>query len=100
MALFWIVTAWPGGAQGIVFAAMVSILMAPRADQAYVAAFLAVIGIVLDLILTATINYAILPGLGVETFAGLSLVLAVCLVPRGALLSSARQPWQSGCSPR
>lgn len=96
MALFWVVTAWPGGAQGIVFAAIVSILMAPRADQAYAAAFLAVIGIILDLILTATINYAVLPGLGVETFAGLSLVLAICLVPLGVLLSSARQPWQVG----
>jgi uncharacterized membrane protein YccC len=96
MALFWIVTAWPGGSQAIVFGAIISILMAPRADQAYAAAFLGVIGIILDLILTATVNYAVLPGSGVESFTGLSLVLAVCLVPLGALLAGARQPAQIG----
>lgn len=73
-------------------AAVVSMLMAPRADEAYAAALIAVIGIGLDPILTATINYAVLPGLGVETLAGLTLVLAVCLVPLGVLLSNARQP--------
>jgi uncharacterized membrane protein YccC len=96
MALLWIVTAWPGGAQAIVFAAIISILMAPHADQAYAAAFLGVVGIILDLILTAIVNFAVLPGTGVETFAGLSAVLAVCLVPLGALLVHARQPWQVG----
>jgi uncharacterized membrane protein YccC len=96
MALFWIVTAWPGGAQAVVFAAIISILMAPRADQAYAAAFLGVVGIIVDLILTAIVNYAVFPGTGVETFAGLSAVLAVCLVPLGALLAHARQPWQVG----
>jgi uncharacterized membrane protein YccC len=96
MALVWIVTAWPGGAQAIVFAAIVSILLAPRADQAYGTALIFVVGIILDLILTATVNFAVLPGTGVETFAGLSAVLAVCLVPLGALLVHARQPWQVG----
>ena len=37
-----------------------------------------------------------LPGLGIERFAGFSLVLAVCLVPIGALLAHARQAWQVG----
>jgi uncharacterized membrane protein YccC len=35
-------------------------------------------------------------GLGIETFADFSLVLAACLVPIGTLLGLARQPWQLG----
>ncbi len=96
MALFWIVTAWPGGDQAMVFAAIISILLAPRADQAYGVALIFVVGVVLDLILTAIVNFAVLPGLGIETFAGLGIVLAVCLVPLGALLVNARKPWQVG----
>ena len=96
MALFWVITAWPGGSQAIVFGAIVSILMAPRADEAYSAALLVVVGIILDLAVTATVTFAVLPGTGVETFAGLSLVLAACLVPLGTLLARARQPWQVG----
>ena len=96
MALFWIVTAWPGGSQAIVFALIVSSLMAPRAEQAYAAAFITLIGIVFDVVLAAIVNFAVLPGLGVETFAGLSLVLGACLLPLGAVLAMARQPWQVG----
>src|ERR1700733_7140809 len=33
--LFWIATAWPSGAQAIIFAAIAVILFAPKADQAY-----------------------------------------------------------------
>ncbi len=33
-AVFWIVTAWPGGAEAITFATIVVILFAPRAEQA------------------------------------------------------------------
>ena len=36
--LFWIVTEWPNGAGAITFAAIVVILFAPRADQAYATA--------------------------------------------------------------
>ena len=96
MALFWIVTAWPGGSQAIVFATIVSTLMAPRAEQAYAAAFLAVIAIVLNVAFAAIVAFAVLPWSGVETFAGLSLVLGACLVPLGTLLASARAPWQQG----
>jgi uncharacterized membrane protein YccC len=96
MALFWIVTAWPGGAQAVVFATIVSVLMAPRAELAYATALISVIGVVLNVVLAATITFAVLPGSGVETFAGLSLVLATCLVPLGTLLMAARKPWQLG----
>jgi uncharacterized membrane protein YccC len=96
MAVFWIITAWPGGSQGIVFGAIVSILMAPRAELAYAAALISVVGVVFNVILAAIVAFAVLPGLGVETFAGLSLVLAACLVPLGTLLAGAREPWQLG----
>src|SRR5712672_1423918 len=33
--LFWVVTAWPNGAQAIVFAAIAVIVFSPKADQAY-----------------------------------------------------------------
>ena len=46
--------------------------------------------------LTATIAFAVLPGSGAETFAAFSLVIGLCLVPIGALLAQARQPWQAG----
>jgi uncharacterized membrane protein YccC len=96
MALFWIVTAWPGGSQAIVFATIVSVLMAPRAELAYAAALISVIGVVFNVVLTAIVAFAVLPGFGVETFAGLSLVLAACLVPLGTLLIQAHEPWQMG----
>lgn len=96
IALFWIITGWPGGAGVITFAAIVVILLAPRAEQAYGAALLFTVGATLDLVLTAIVKFAVLPSLGTETFAGLSLVIALCLVPVGALLAQARQPWQVG----
>jgi hypothetical protein len=43
VALFWILAEWPSGAVSISFTAIIVILLAPRADQAYAAgiAFLA-----------------------------------------------------------
>ncbi len=72
------------------------LLLAPRADQAYGAAILFTVGTIVDLVLTAIVAFAVLPELGIERFAGFSLVLAVCLVPMGALLAQARQAWQVG----
>ncbi len=53
-------------------------------------------GAVLSLVLAAIVQFAVLPGLGTETFAALSLVIGCCLVPIGALLAQARQPWLVG----
>jgi hypothetical protein len=47
-------------------------------------------------VLTAVVAFAVLPLLGIERFTGFSLVLAVCLVPIGALLALARKPSQVG----
>jgi uncharacterized membrane protein YccC len=96
VALFWVVTGWPGGGTAITFAAIVVLLLGPQAEQAYGAAILFIAGAILDLVVTAIVAFAVLPGLGVERFAGFSLVLAVCLVPIGALLALARQAWQVG----
>jgi uncharacterized membrane protein YccC len=95
VTLFWIVSVWPNGAEAITFATIIVILFAPQADQAYVAAMFVTVGAVLDVVLTAIIAFAVLPGLGTETFVGFSLVIAPCLVAIGALLVHAQQPLQT-----
>jgi uncharacterized membrane protein YccC len=87
--LFWIVTAWPNGASAITFAAIVVILFAPRADQAYPTAMGWLVGTVLAAVFAGIVKFALLPGL--STFAGFSIALGLYLVPAGALIA---QPWQ------
>src|SRR6516162_9637983 len=70
-ALFWIVTEWPNGAGAMTFAGIAVILLAPRADQAYVAAVGFTVGTSLTAGFAAIIGFAVLPNR--ETFAGLSL---------------------------
>jgi uncharacterized membrane protein YccC len=60
VTLFWIVSVWPNGAGAITFAAIIVILFAPQADQAYVAAMFVTVGAVLDVVLTAIIASAVL----------------------------------------
>jgi len=92
--LFWIVTTWPSGGTAISFTAIIVLLLAPRADQAYLAGISFLLGTLLNVVLAATIAFAALPGSGAETFAALSLIIGVCLVPIGALLAHARRPWE------
>jgi uncharacterized membrane protein YccC len=92
--LFWIVTTWPSGGTAISFTAIIVLLLAPRADQAYLAGIVFLLGTLLNVVLAATIAFAALPGSGAETFAALSLIIGVCLVPIGALLAHARRPWE------
>lgn len=87
-ALFWIYTEWPNGAPAIAFAAIAVIVFAPRADQAYGAAADKVAGVILAAVFSAVILFALLPGL--ETFEAFSLVLALLLVPGGALMAQPR----------
>lgn len=81
--LFWVVTGWPSGALVIEFVAITVILLSPRGDQAYRAAFGFLLGIIATAALTAIIEFAVLPR--VSSFAGLALVIGVVLVPIGAL---------------
>ena len=89
ITLFWVVTAWPGGSEAITAAAIIVLLLGARAEQAYGAAKFFTVGAILDAVITAIIAFAVLPALGIASFAGLSLVLAVCLVPFGALQAHA-----------
>jgi uncharacterized membrane protein YccC len=88
--LFWIITAWPDGAQAITFAAIGVILFSPKADQAYAITMSFMVGVGLIAALAAIVKFAVLPG--VDTFAGFSLALGLVLVPVGALMA---QPWQT-----
>ena len=89
MALFWIATAWPNGAQAITWAAITVILFSPRADQAYPAAMGFMVGNGLAAAFAAIIAFAVLPGL--VTFPGFAIALGLYLVPTGALLARSRQ---------
>jgi uncharacterized membrane protein YccC len=88
--LFWIVTAWPGGANAITFAAIIAILFAPRADQAYNMAIGFMIGSVLSVVMVATLLFAVLPN--VETFVGFGLIIGLVLVPVGSVFALQWQP--------
>lgn len=88
--IFWIATAWPNGAMAIIFAAIVVTLLAPQAEEAYANAVVFMTGTALAAVAAAIILFALLPN--VVTFAGFSLVIALYLIPVGAL---AAQPWQT-----
>jgi uncharacterized membrane protein YccC len=89
--IFWIVSQWPDGALGITWTAITVILFAPRADEGYARAISFTVGNSLAAVLAAILLFAVLPN--VETFAGFSLVMAIYLIPIGALTA---QPWQVG----
>jgi uncharacterized membrane protein YccC len=87
---FWVVTAWPGGANAITFAAIIVILFAPRAEQAYAIGIGFMIGSVLTVVIVATLLFAALPN--VETFATFSLIIGLVLVPVGTVFALQWQP--------
>jgi uncharacterized membrane protein YccC len=91
MSLFWIATAWPGGAQAIFFAALGVILLPPIAgDLAPAATMSFFLGVILTSILAAIVKFALLPAL--VTFMGFSIAIGLVLIPVGALLT---QPLQT-----
>ncbi len=90
VALFWIATAWPGGAAAITFAAIGVLLFATRGDQAYAAATSFMLGVLLTTAAAAVINFAVLPD--ITTFAGFSLAIGIYLVPVAALMAV---PWRT-----
>jgi len=85
VASFWIVTAWPNGAQAIAFAAIAVILFSTQSDQAYAAALGFVVGVALTTICAAVVDFLVLPRF--TSFAGLSFAMALMLVPAGALMT-------------
>jgi uncharacterized membrane protein YccC len=88
--LFWIMTGWPDGATAMTFAAISVILLAPRADESYAVAMSFTVGVGAAAVCVAIVKFAVLPN--VETFAGFSIVMALYLIPVGALRA---QPWQA-----
>jgi uncharacterized membrane protein YccC len=88
--VFWIATAWPSGAQAIIFTAIAVILFSPRADRAYSTAISFMIGASLATVLAAILKFAVLPGL--TTFAGFTLAIGLVLVPTGALMAQRQTP--------
>ena len=83
VALFWIVTAWPSGAEAITWAAIPTILFAPRADQAYASARGFVAGAFIAAVAAAVVAFAVLPNL--DTFAAFSFAIGLWLIPAGAV---------------
>jgi uncharacterized membrane protein YccC len=83
IALIWIVTAWPDGPSALTFGAIVVLLLSPRGDSAisntlgFLAGTLATAG------LAALVDFAVLPNR--EGFVQLALIMAVVLVPLGAI---------------
>jgi uncharacterized membrane protein YccC len=87
--LFWITTAWPNGAGAITIAAVVVLLFTTSGDRAPVITMSFLVGTVLAVVFAAVIEFALLPG--VETFVAFSIIIALYLVPVGALMT---QTWQ------
>ena len=88
--LFWVVTAWPSGAQAIVFAAIVVLLLSPRGDMAYAGAVAFALGAATGVVGSAVITFAVLPAL--QTFPAFCVALGLYLVPVGFVLAWSRQP--------
>jgi fusaric acid resistance family protein len=88
--ILWIVTAWPSGGVAVLFTAVLVLLFSPRGDAAYASAIAFTVGTLVCISLTAIIKFAVLPG--VETFAALSAVLGIYLIPVGFGLAYSRRP--------
>jgi len=82
--VLWVLTAWPNGAQAIVFAAIAVIVFAPKADQAYTTTMGFMIGASLAAALAAIVKFAVLPGL--VTFGGFALAIGLVLLPTGTFM--------------
>jgi uncharacterized membrane protein YccC len=88
--LLWVVTAWPSGAVAMLFTAVLVLLFSPKGDASYAAAFTFTVGVIIGIAFTATLKFAVLPNF--DSFAGLSAVIGLCMVPVGFGLASSRHP--------
>ena len=90
VALFWIMTAWPGGASAITFAGISVVLLGLRSDQAYESAIGYLVGCCLAVVFAGILDFLVLPQM--QTVVGFSLTLGLVLVPAGAMMA---QPWRT-----
>ncbi len=76
--LLWVATGWASGPSFVTFAMVVVLLYALREEAAFAGASLFAVGSVLALVAAGVLKFALLPllpGLGLESFAGLALLL-------------------------
>jgi uncharacterized membrane protein YccC len=88
--IFWIWTEWPNGPQAITFAAIIVILLSPRAAESYAASVKFAAGTAIAALCAAIVLFAGLPN--VDGFAGFAIVLGLFLIPAGAMIA---QPWNT-----
>jgi uncharacterized membrane protein YccC len=86
-ALVWVATAWPSGADAMIFAAVVVCLFAPRG---YGSAMVFTLGTAGAAVCAAIVNFAVLPGL-VE-FPALCAAMGLVIVPVGFAAAWSRNP--------
>ena len=75
---------------GVAWAAIGVILLALRADHAYDAAIVYMLGTGLAVAFAALVKFAVLPQ--VVTYLGFSIIIGLYLVPTGALIAQPRHP--------
>lgn len=85
VVLFWIATAWPNGPQAVMFAAVTIIVFSPMEDRSTRGALGQGVGTIIAAVVVAFIKFVLL--VNKETFVALALVIAIGLVPLGALSS-------------
>jgi len=90
ISLFWIASAWPGGATAITFCAVVVVLLSLQGDLAYAASMTFLQGTLIGAVIAAILVFGVLPR--ATSFPSLCLVLGLPLVPLGFLLARARNP--------
>lgn len=85
VVLFWIVTAWPNGPQAVMFTAITIMVFSPMEDRSIWGALGQGGGTIIAAIIVGCIKFFLL--VNKETFVALALVIAIGLVPFGALSS-------------
>ena len=86
----WMLTAWPNGADALVFGTISVLLFSPRGDHVAAAVDSFALGTFLAAVGAGIANFVMLPYL--SRFFGLSMVLALVLVPAGFCMARLRNP--------
>ena len=86
--VIWMATGWPNGPGAITWTAILTLLMSPRQEEGFSAAFQFGAGVALSAILAAIVNFAVLPQ--IQSFWALSACLGLVLVPMSALSTMPR----------
>jgi uncharacterized membrane protein YccC len=85
VVLLWIVTAWPNGPQALIFTAVTIMVFSPMQDRSIRAALGQGAGTLIAAVVVAFIKFVLL--VNKETFGAFALMIAIGLVPLGALSS-------------